>query len=656
MEVMADFKFNKAIDILYGNVNATNEQIKQILEKEEMIIFFYSILKEFGANPDDIRIIFRNNNPNNKNLNMLFKENIQNILKNKDSINFFDCFNKYIQFTLNSEDISHIYICYNACKRLIANNSLNSSIDKDKLDIIQKCISVLCFICPNTFQFNINNINNINNKIIVNINEIKRRLILQESFNLFKEYIKMKNEFHLYQLTKNYIIQLINEYSTNSHIQLLLLYHVFQQRNLQIERLNILHQTIFNFDIYKESFFSYFDFLDLYYDYFIIQRNINFELENIFVVLMSQITKYFPKYNLFNISLINEIKKYEKEKIDFKSFYDREFFIKNIKIFNNIFFFKNPYKAAILFINIIMKNKILNNLDSVNYYDVDKIYKNFIFLLDNEIKEEQCENNEIDETKKNLVSLFLKACMIIFILLSNELITFAPIIEPDTIKFKNNSVKFFYKLIYTLFLLLKKCNKFITIQTKDKLLTLMNEICISNPFIYYHILENDSIFDEELVHFLIDNISFNPKPQLDFILKYDKPIEPELFLNGLIMFGYWVNKYPYKERYHNGLNILTCIQKVIDIRRLLKNDRNVDKFILGIYLFFKAYPKSKNDTKGFLNFLSKEIDYSFENKTKEKIDNLCQFIKKELFMNDCYSNKNTLFVDINDFLKTNFNK
>jgi hypothetical protein len=162
---------------------------------------------------------------------------------------------------------------------------------------------------------------------------------------------------------------------------------------------------------------------------------------------MSQITKYFPKYNLFNIGLINEIKKYEKEKINFFSFYDREFFIKNIKIFNNIFFFKNPYKAAILFINIIMKNKILNTLDGVNYYDVDKIYKNFIYFIDNEIKEEQCENNELEETKKNMVSLFLKACMIIFILLSNELITFAPVIEPDNIKFKNNTLKFFYKLI-----------------------------------------------------------------------------------------------------------------------------------------------------------------------------------------------------------------
>ena len=81
----------------------------------------------------------------------------------------------------------------------------------------------------------------------------------------------------------------------------------------------------------------------------------------------------------------------------------------------------------------------------------------------------------------------------------------------------------------------------------------------------------------------------------------------------------------------------------------------MDKFVLGIYLFYKAYPIKKNEMKGFINFLSKEIENSYEKSTKEKIGNLCNFIKKEFFVNDCYSNKNTNFVDINDFLKDNFN-
>ena len=131
-------------------------------------------------------------------------------------------------------------------------------------------------------------------------------------------------------------------------------------------------------------------------------------------------------------------------------------------------------------------------------------------------------------------------------------------------------------------------------------------------------------------------------------------VEPEFYLNGLIMFGYLVNKYPLKEKFNNCLDILNCLQKVINIRELLKNEQNVDKFILGIYLLYKAYPVNKNEMKNFINFLNKEMESFYEKKTKEKIDNLCNFIKKEFFLNEEYKNQNTLFVDINDFLNNNF--
>ena len=652
-ETLKNQLFNCAIDFLFANVDVTNDQLCKILQKEELIKFFYLILNEFQSNPDDIRIIFENTNPNNNNLNMIFKENAQNLLSKIgfDSLNFMDIFINYIKFAINSEDLNHIHICYNTIKKIVINVSYNpNNINSNQLEIIQKSISELCFTLPGLFP----PAASINNDVYGK----RRKFILKESFSLFKEYIRSKNKIHLLHLTKNNILELINNYSSNSHVQLLLLYHIFHHRNFQFEMINIHRENQFNYDLYKESFYSYFNFLDLYYDYFIIQKNINFELENIFVVLISQITKYFPHYNLFNTDLINQIKNYEKEKINFLSFCDKYFIIKNIKIFNNIFFYKNPYKASIIFINIIMKNKILTNLDSVNYYDLDKLFKNFILFMDNEIKEEYCENNDITEAKKNFSSLFLKILMIIFIFFSSDLIIFAPIIEAEDAKLKKNSFKFFLKLINTLFLLLKKYHVYFTSQSKNKLLSLMNEISMSNPPIYFFILQNESIFNEELIHFLIDNVphAIMSIKHLSFLIKYDKPVEPELFLNGLIMFGYWVNKYPLKERYINGLNILMCIQKAIDMRGLLKTDKNVDKFILGIYLFFKAFPKAKNDTKGFLNFLSKEIDYSFEKKTKEKIDNLCQFIKKELFMNDTYRNINTLYVDINDYLKTNFSK
>ena len=643
--------FNCILDILFEE-NISYIQLSKILPKEEMINFFLLILNEFSENPNDIRQIFFNTNPKNNNLNMMFKENSEILLSEKkiESSEFMNVFINFINFALNSDDLSFLKICYNTCKQMILNSNLsNNALNNEKIQNIQKCVLELCFNCVSNFPYNISKITDLKY-------ENKRQFIIRESFSLFDFYIKSKNKIHLFQLTRNNIMILLKSFSNNSFIKLMLLYHIFEQRNNQFIMINGNHQNKFNYDIYKESFYSHFDLLELYHDFFIVQKNINNELENILIILISQITKFFPNYNLFNSELINNIVAYSQQN-KFNDFFDKTFFMKNIKIFDNFFFFKNPYKAIFIFINILMNSDKRVNLDSINYYDLDKLFKNFNDMMENELKEDNNKYNNITEIKNYMTSLFIKTCMIIFILFSSDLIIFAPIIESDSIKLDKNLYKFFIKLINTLFLFLKKYNKYINKESKDKLLSIMNEISMSNPKIYNFMLENCSLFNEELIHFLVDNIphAITVFKLLIYLYKYDRPIDYELYLNGLIMFGYLVNKYPLRERYYNGLNILNNIQKVINLRELLKIGKNVDKFVLGIYLFYKAFPNSKNDTKGFINFLGKEIDYSFEKKTKDKIDNLCQFIKKEFFMNENYINKNTQFVDINDFVKNNFN-
>jgi hypothetical protein len=364
---------------------------------------------------------------------------------------------------------------------------------------------------------------------------------------------------------------------------------------------------------------------------------------------MSQITKQFPEYNLFNNDLIKDIIK-TNETIKFENFLKKNFFVENIKILDEIFFYKNPYKTCIIFTNIIFmneKSEINFDINNCNYYDLDKLFKCLNTFLENDLNEEQ---------KIHVMNLFIKSCMIIFIFFSNELIIFAPILEPDNNKLHRNIYKFFIKLINILFLSLKKYHKYINKKSKDKLLSIINEICMSNPYIIIYFLQTYSLFNSELLHFLVDNIPYtiNCLKQLSFLYRYERMIESEYYLNGLIMFGYLVNKYPLKEKFNNCLDILNCLQKVINIRELLKSEQNVDKFILGIYLLYKAYPINKNEMKYFITFLSKEIESFYEKKTKEKIDNLCNFIKKEFFVNEEYKNQNTLFVDINDFLNNNF--
>ena len=638
--------FNNAIDNLF-NENINFNQLAQIIQKEEIINFFLLILNEFGSNPDDIKEIFNNNNPKNKNMNMMFKENASNILDQKkyNESNLINIYINYIIFAvdLNNNDLSHLYICYKTCKKMITNTmNINITQDNEKIKNIQIIISELCFNCPNNFPYNQNAVKN-------SIYENKRLFILNLSFDLFKSYIKSKNKIHLFFLTKNAILDLLNKYKSNSFIKLLLLYHIFEQRNDQYILININKQIKFNFDVYKENFFCYFDFIEIYHDFFLSQKNINFELENALVVLMSQITKQFPEYNLFNNDLIKGIIN-STEKIKFENFLKKNFFVENMKIFDEIFFYKNPYKTCIIFTNMIFmndKDEINFDINNCNYYDLDKFFKCLNTFIENDLNEEQ---------KIHVMNLFIKSCMIIFIFFSNELIIFAPILEPDNNKLHRNLYKFFIKLINILFLVLKKYHKYIIKKSKDKLLSIINEICMSNPHIFIYFLQTYSLFNSELLHFLVDNIpySINCLKQLSFLYRYERMVEPEFYLNGLIMFGYLVNKYPLKEKFNNCLDILNCLQKVINIRELLKNEQNVDKFILGIYLLYKAYPINKNEMKNFINFLNKEMESFYEKKTKEKIDNLCNFIKKEFFLNEEYKNQNTLFVDINDFLNNNF--
>ena len=640
--------FNCVTDNLF-NENITYIQLSQLLQKNEIINFFLLILKEFE--PDDIKEIFNNINQKNKNLNMMFKENAANILEqsNYNESNFITNYINYIKYSLNIE-LSHLNICYKACKKMIINsNSIQNN--NEKIKNIEKIITELCFNCINNYPYK----QSLNEDMDY---KIKRQFILKEAFLLFKCYIKSKNKIHLSFLNKNKVIELINNYKENSFIQLLLLYHIFETRNEQYSLINNNKQIKFNYDVYKENIFCYFNFIEIYHDFFLTQRNVNFELENIIVVLMSQITKQFPDYNLFNNDLIKNIINI-KEKINFENFFKKKFFIENIKIFDEIFFYKNPYQACVIFINILMKTdykeEINFDLNNVNYYDLDKLFKGFENFCENELKEIK-DNKDINEKKNHLMNLFIKTCLIIFIFFSNDLIIFAPILEPNNDKLYKNIYKFFFKLINVLFLLLKKYHKYINKKSKDKLISIMNEICMSNPHIFLFILQNYSLFNSELIHFLFENIphAITFFKQLQFLYKYDKIIEYEYYLNGLIMFGYLVNKYPLKEKFNNCLDILNLLQKVINIRELLKTEKNVDKFVQGIYLIYKAYPINRIEMKNFINFLSKEIESSYEKKTKEKIDNLCNFIKKEFFVNDSYRNNNTNFIDINDFLNNNF--
>ena len=150
--------FNYIIDYMFETNIKMNELVK-VLQKEELINYFLLILYEFSSEPQDIRNIFMNNNPKNNNLNMMFKESAEILLLgiNYDFSDFMNIFNNYLNFVLNSDDLSFIQICYNMCKQMIVNSNNSNNINNNELiNKIQNLILELCFNCPHTFPYDIN--------------------------------------------------------------------------------------------------------------------------------------------------------------------------------------------------------------------------------------------------------------------------------------------------------------------------------------------------------------------------------------------------------------------------------------------------------------------------------------------------------------------
>ena len=192
--------FNNVIDNLF-NENITYTQLSQMLIKKEITNFFLLILNEFGSNPDDIRGIFNNTNPKNKNLNMIFKENANNLLTETyfNDLNFMQIFIDYINYSLDLpiNNLSHLYICYKTCKKLITNSYIVQNTEK-KLSHIQKSVMELCFNCPNKYPF-------LNSEINNNNYEIKRRFILKK---IFLAILIISNYIMIFLLFKK--IQILN--------------------------------------------------------------------------------------------------------------------------------------------------------------------------------------------------------------------------------------------------------------------------------------------------------------------------------------------------------------------------------------------------------------------------------------------------------------
>jgi hypothetical protein len=150
--------------------------------------------------------------------------------------------------------------------------------------------------------------------------------------------------------------------------------------------------------------------------------------------------------------------------------------------------------------------------------------------------------------------------------------------------------------------------------------------------------------------FIIENIEsshISSKYFDDFI--HSKQVDK--ILNGFLLVGHWANTYPLNYIYTRILDILFLFQKNVDLKMVLTNESNVDKFLKGIYLLFKAFPGMSGEFMNFACFIKENLkvyitDTSLYNYAIKSIDKLLYFSEKVLVKSQYY-NKNSLFLKYN---------
>ena len=568
-----NFNYNSLNEIFLNNEEYDNEIIK---------LFFLGLIHEF--NPDEIRNILENRDIQNSNLNLIFKENVQNIF---NEVNIDVSFNTILFQSINTQNSEFMRIIY----------------------------SIVCFCCK--FK---------SKDFILSLKEVIQILLFEffdhSLLNLSLQSIK-KTVKELSFFTIEEISHLIEKNRNDSIHLVVILYYIFKRSSIQ----NNLSDDV---EIFQELYYCKFDLIYLYHDLFLNKQLQNIELENMFVLFLSSLNQFFTDYNIDNNDLYSNLVYLNQVDLLDQFFLNTNF---TVEEWNKIYY-NNPYKVAISTLKILSKNSEIQ----FNFYDFETIYLN---ISDNYKK-----NN-------NTYCIFIKCLITLYIIFTNDIKKYGDLIESDNNKLLKNVVLFHTKLVILTFKIKKEHEKIYPLFKTD-LLHLLNDIFLHYDIIFVSLISNNKLFDEELIEFIINNVESGHMSSKYFEKIFNEYIKDHTrFLNSFILFGYWINKYPLKEFFTKAKDFFFIFQRTIDLKNLFDSEENVNKFVRGVFLIFKAFPIASDDTKQFLNFLKKESDsltnknnYSLINHTKEKIEKLCKFINKEIFKNEKYKNKNTNFVDL----------
>ena len=619
---------NNLLNIIFNENNVNEEIIEKELNNDHCLIgLFLYILK--CSNEFEIKKIFNSKLKTNFNSNF-FNNNKEKIINN-------------INKNINLEE-NFIYLL----------NDFN--LEENNNELTEIYYNMIKFILENFHNYkNINFLKELFYFILIP----KNLTLILKHFELIKIFVKVNNEIII--ISQIDIENILKKNENNILCEICVLYYSFLMNSLLLcfNNMNMNNINNINNDINKnyitinEIFYNNFSYVKLYYELIYNNNNKIFEIKNLLFCLTSRLSQFFLDYNLynekiFNFYLNNKENNIEDLLINYFNDNNNDF---DIEFWENIFYL-NPYLISINTIKILCNE--LNN-KNFNYFNLDLIFKNIFNII----------NNININNKEKIIIIFFKCIITIYIIFNRNIEKNFQFIESDQNKLENFILKFHTKLIFLSYDLKINFKELINSKSnnnnnnnnnnnffndfKDDLIKLLYDLILNHSNIFKYILTTKKNINDNLIKFLIEKIdaSHISCDLFEYIYNVNRnEMDINFILNIFILFGFWANKYPLKTIYIKSRDILFTFEKVIGIQKILVNEDYENKFIKGLYLIAKAFPKVNNDVKVFVELLIKTLkEKKFRKTTIEKFEKLFKFMIIEFFENKNYRNLNTLYIE-----------
>ena len=614
---------NNLLNIIFNENNVNKEIIQRELNNDHYLICLFLFILKI-ANEFEIKKIFNSKLQTNFNSNF-YNKNKEKILCNINANinleeNFIYLLNEFYLEENNNNELIEIY--YNIIEFILKKFQMY----QNNIDFLKELFNFILF--P------------------------KNLSLILIHFQLIKIFVKINNEILI--ISQNDIENIIKKNKNYILCEICVLYYCFLMNSMltsfNFNNINNINNNINkNIITINEIFYSHFSYVKLYYE-LIINNDNNikiFEIKNLLFCLTSRLSQFFLDYNLYNEEIFNFYLNNKENNIEdlLINYFNNNNNNFDIKIWENLFYL-NPYLISINTIKILC-NEINNQ--NFNYFNLDLIFKNIFNIINN--------NNNINN-KEKIIIIFFKCIITIYIIFNKNIEKNFQYIETDQNKLENFILKFHTKLLlfsydlklnYENLINLNNNNNNYYFDFKNDLIKLINDLILNHSNIFKYILSSKNNLNDNLLKFLIEKIDVSHIScnLFEYIYNVNRnEMDLNFILNIFILFGFWVNKYPLEKIYIKSQDILFTFEKVIGIQKILVNEEYENKFIKGLYLIAKAFPKVNNDVKVFVELLIKILkEKKFRKSTIEKFEKLFKFMINEFFENKNYRNLSTLYIE-----------